>query len=236
MAGDFFPRRDAEFAQWAAYLRDKIVLKPEAFGLTPELVAPVSPMVDELLLAQRRASDPGTRTRPAVRERNELRKAVEKEARRLVRQIQACPFVTTVQRVELRISLRGRGGRNPHAPVPDSAPIVLVESVKGRVVHLRLMVSNGAPRRGRAVGAKVAFVFWYAGEEPPARVKDWGPPIAALKTKLDVAIPADVPPGTKISFVAHWANARFQRGPGSAVATAHVGGGVALVKPLARAA
>src|SRR6476620_10920076 len=118
MAGDFFPRRDAEFALWVARLRDKFLLTPEAFGLTSELVAPFSPMVDELLAAQQRASGGLTRTTAAVLARNGLRKSVEKEMRKLVRQTQNTQSTTTAQRAELRISLRGRGGRNPHTPRP----------------------------------------------------------------------------------------------------------------------
>jgi hypothetical protein len=228
MAGDFFPRTEAKIPAWSANLRDKIVAAAQSYGLSQQIADEYSSLHDLFMDAYLRAADPATRTRGAVSSRNDARRRLESAARSICGIVKACPEVSTAQYVSLGLNPRKRGGRNPRIGKPDSAPVVVVESVKDRTVHLRLLAAGNSTRRGRPVGVKSAAIFYFLGEEPAATLREWRFLFATVKTRVAVNLGADVPAGAKVFFAAVWANPTGQRGPVSAAAGTHIGGGVTM--------
>jgi hypothetical protein len=239
MPRDFYPRRETDVLSWTNNFREQIgAAPPGSLGLTDEQVRHYSDTQTAFAAAYQAANDPSTRTPVAVQAKNTLLRALEKETRQLAAIIRAFPGATRDMKSVLRLVVRSK--RRRHVPAPAVAPRLYVNSVKGRTVKLRLWdAQSSRPRGGRPRDVWGAMVFAALGEVPPpppdkmGNGAGWRYVGSVTRTKLSATFSADVPPGTKVWFIAAWFNWRDERGPMCMPAYTHIGyGGPSLGKPV----
>lgn len=235
MPRDFYPHREAEIVTWSANFRDKIVAEPGEYSLSEAQAAQYSVKHDAFAALYRTANEPATRTRPIIEGKEDVRVALEAEARLLARIIRAAPQVTAEQRINLGLSAP-RTGRGTPIGAPDRAPSAYIVSIMGRTVRLRLRDAAAPANRGKPRGALSAAIFVYVGDEPPASRADWSLQCHATRTTVDVTFGPDVEPGTKVYLAACWLSPRGQSGPVSTPLPAYVGYAGPALGGLARAA
>jgi hypothetical protein len=237
MPRDFYPRRETDVLSWTNNFREQIgAAPPGSLGLTDEQVRHYSDTQTAFAAAYQAANDPSTRTPVAVQAKNTLLRALEKETRQLAAIIRAFPGATRDMKSVLRLVVRSK--RRRHVPAPAVAPRLYVNSVKGRTVNLRLWDARSS-RKGRPRDVWGAMVFAAVGELPPpppdqkGNGAGWRYVGSVTRTKLSATFSADVPPGTKVWFIAAWFNWRDERGPMCMPVYTHIGyGGPSLGKPV----
>jgi hypothetical protein len=246
MPRDFYPRREADVLSWTNNFREQIgAAPPGSLGLTDEQARHYSDTQTAFAAAYRAANDPGTRTPVAVRVKNGLLRTLEKETRQLAAIIRAYPGAG-VTGMGISDEMLGTLGlvvkSKPRKRVsrPMRAPLLYVNDVDGRTVKLRLHDADSM-RKGRPRDVSGAVVFAFVGDLPPpvpgagnvGGVDGWQFVRNVTRTKLNVTLHADVPPGTKVWFIAAWFNWRQERGPMCMPVYTHIGyGGPSLGKPV----
>jgi hypothetical protein len=211
-ATDFLPRREADLRDWSRNFRERILEMGAATGLSSE-------MIDEYVLRDGQfadlyqlATEPSTRTSPIIAAKNDARDVVKKLARQYAGIIHAHPGVTAEQKVRLHLTVRRGGGRSPRHPRPDHAPIMFIGSMQGASIKLRLRDATSA-RRGRPVGVRSATLLGFAGETPPASIRDWKLLRMTNRTDINLMLPKWAAEGEKLWITARWENTRCEAGP-----------------------
>jgi hypothetical protein len=226
MSHGFLPRTDPALLAWARHFIAVAGPAPEAFGLSAlqlaELSAATGAYADGLRLC-----DPNIRNRVAVATKNAQREALKILARSLNNFVQGNLGVSDAQKVQLGLSVRGSRAATP---VPESAPALMIRSVRQHTVSLSLQqAGTDTGLRGRPRNVSGALVFSAAGEHAPTSQGEWKFETLASKAKFDVTFPATLPPGTRIWLTAMWFSHRKETGPACApVGTNLQGGGVEM--------
>lgn len=219
MAHDFIPRRDLGFLHWSRNLSTRINATPEAFGLSPAQAGAYGDLHSAYASALRTATDPSTRTSPAVQMKNDTRRAAEREARRLARLIQATPGVSDTQRSDLGLTVRD-ADPSP-IPRPADRPALHVNLRYGATVRVRIR-DAGSTRRGKPDGVAGASVFSHIGAFPPPSLSEWMYEGNTTRPEMDITFPPDTAPGAKVWLTAYWYNPRAQRGPAAMPVSMHI--------------
>ena len=213
MAADYLPHREADLVQWSRNYSEKINADAISFGLTPAQAAQYAARHDAFAALYALAQSNSTRTPTVIVSKNQAKRELEIEARRLTRIIKAYPQLTIAQRVGLGISVRDPGGADTsQVPVPEQRIRISVINTLGNIVRVRLSDPDSR-RRGKPAGVAGASVFGYIGELPPAELADWEFMGNTTRPVFNAKFPHRVQPGTKIWLTARWFNPRAQPGP-----------------------
>jgi hypothetical protein len=81
-------------------------------------------------------------------------------------------------------------------------------------------------KRRKPRGAFSAIVWSYAGDVPPANVRDWQYVNQTTRTINRLIFDAHLPPGAKVWLTACWMNSRGKQGRPCEPVMTHVGGGL----------
>lgn len=208
---DFLPEREAELRDWARRFSQKISADPQAFSLTQQQCDDFALLQASFAAALTRASEPDTNTSIARVAKRGAKKALKAEARRLARIIRAAPQVTPAQRSALGLGVPDAHLTPIHAP--PTAPEVLIESVAGRTVKLRLKNQEEKTRRGKPRRSIGAAILVSVAAEGPTRASQWRIAGFATRSRTRVKFDEDVPAGATVWISACWLSPRLERGP-----------------------
>jgi hypothetical protein len=221
MRKDFFPDREADMIVWGQNFALRTSAEPEAYHLTPEIAADFAAAQQAFAEAYRVANEPGTRTRPAVTLKNDLRKAMERKARWLAATVRSNPSIPEGRKILAGICTVPPG-RGPAIPRPTAAPSVLITGTAGRRLTIRLVDPEHPYSGAKPRGVRCAVLFLHVGDQPPVRWDGWKHYGAATRMTTQVTIPARSAPGEKVLVCARWQNPAGQLGPVSKPAYAYV--------------
>lgn len=233
MPRNYLPGSDAGLLDWSRNFANRIAAGPGVYGLTAGDAAGYAAAQGAYASAYRLAREPLTRGGHAVSVKNRERKALVAASRRLARVVMARPGVSDAQRVALGLNPRRVSRRR--VPAPEARPVVYVSGVNGSRVRLRLDNPEAPARRGRPVDVMAAVVFYFVGDQPPAKLADWAYCRATNRTRLEVVLSPSLRPGEAVWLTACWTNARGERGPLATPVRTMIGWG-ALALPVLRAA
>lgn len=216
---DYLPHDDVGLRQWASCFASKTSQDPALYGLTAAQTDAYSVAAQAFVQALRVTNDPNARTPVAITLKNAARRELVAQSRRLAMAVQSYSGTTDMMRLELGLTIR-KAKRARMAGVPIDGPavrVVAVESVFGDQVKLRI---GAADRGGRPATAKGYTLYSYIGSAAPNALSQWTFVCNGVEQRRTVKLPADVPAGATVHFVAHWLNNRMQPGPlGTAVQT-----------------
>lgn len=226
---DFLPRRDLALLGWAHNFRNRILESGASYGIDPQHAADFAEKVDAFAEAQRVMNSPSTRTRLATMQKDDTRRALEADARRLAAVARAHPGLSGVQLIQLRLtprSNRGRKGRRPR-----TMPSLRVVSAENYSITLNVRNSESSPRGGRAAGLAGAAVFSYIGAEPPPRLAQWSLRGFATERTFRFRVETDTPAGSRIWITACWLTHALRRGTTCTPIATNIPGGVGAFLP-----
>lgn len=227
MAAEFPPNREADLVTWSGNFNTKIGVAGPDYGLTPAQTAEYGMLHDAFIAAYTVANDPATRSPMNIALKNDCKQALLANIRLLAGIIQSFPGTTNAKRIDLGLPVRGT--EPTPIPVPAKAPQVLIQSVDGRAVRLRLVDVDNPIRRGKPAGVSGAAIFSYIGATPPGELAEWTFELNSGKTVVDLEFPATVAAGTTVYLTAFWFNPRKQAGPiADPVSTNLPGGSVSM--------
>jgi len=183
--------------------------------------------------ALRVATNPSTRTAPAVQTKNDARKTLIELSRQLVGIVQVYPGTTDEMRTALGLTIRKKRVREVAAP--PEAPSLRVGAMIGERVTLHISKREG-DGHARPTGAKGYTWFYFAGDTYPETLAGWSFGGNGIDPKVDASLPG-VEPGSQVWFTANWFNNRMQPGPAShPIVTRIAGGGITSSNQLGLAA
>jgi hypothetical protein len=208
VARNFYYGSDARVVSGSKNFAALLSASAESFGVSPEQAAEYQTLDAVLQEKYLAAVTPETRTPVAVRAKDEAMKAVQRRAAALAGQIASTETVNDAQLVSLGLQRRPtRAAR----PVASSRPTVVVVSVVGRVVKLRINARSTEGTR-LARGAIGADVFSFVGDEPPSDPRQYHYEVLATRETVEIVFPNEVPSGATAWVAAAWVSKRGGRG------------------------
>lgn len=122
MATNYIPPRDADFALWSANFAALITATPTAYGLIPADATAINAANTPWQTAYATATNPSTRTTPAVAAKDAARATCEFVLRPYAQRINADAAVTDDQRADLGLTIR-KTVPTP-IPAPSTMPVL----------------------------------------------------------------------------------------------------------------
>jgi hypothetical protein len=155
--------------------------------------------------------DPNTRTSVITFEKNEARKALEKELRIMVKNLESNTLVTDDQRIAMGIPLPS--GYHPPLPPPSTRPELDIKTPLPRRLEVYFS-DEGSAGRARPHGVAGAVIHWAILSAPPAEVEE------LFNSALDTRSPftldfRESERGQTVFFCAAWQNPTGEKGPWS---------------------
>jgi hypothetical protein len=208
------PTQDELLANWSANADTRLTASPTTYGTTAAVATQYNAVhtafitARDALIASRAA---GTRSESLTAQKSQAKRDLLDFARPLYKQIQANTAVTDADKIELGV--RVPDNKPTPRPVPGFAPGMLVMSVNGRLVSVRIFDPAFPDRKRMPDGVANATIMSYVGTTPPASPGDFKYEGGTSKTKFDVLFPDSVAPGTQVWLLAFFSNDREQNGP-----------------------
>ena len=135
MSIDFIPTTDRAFNGWQGNLMLKVAARATELNIPSDVLAAVQAQATRWNTAYALAEDPSTRTKGAVKEKQEARDAYEHGLRQLIRTYLTYSLVLTDQDRE-DMGLPVHKTTRTHAPVASDAPFVAAAGHGPRVVRV----------------------------------------------------------------------------------------------------
>jgi len=220
-----FPATDTGLLQWAQNIVTLVTPTPANYGLVAGDVTTFTALVTSYSTALA-GCDPALRNKSAVVAKNTARTALKAGASLLVNKVYASPTVTDAQKTALGVPPR----RTPSpVPAPTSKPGIVVKSVSGRTVSIKLSDTSSSAKRGKPPGCSGASVFTFIGTAPSTDISLWKFEGNTGRTTVEISFPPGTAGGTQVWVTAFWFNGRKQSGPAAEPVTTFLqAGGVSI--------
>jgi hypothetical protein len=199
---------DLKLLRWSETFSAKINGDASYYGLSNEQAAAYADLHAQFA-AKLATNLPQVRSKVTVTEKDAARAAMVADARLLVNLINGQKTLTDADKVGLNIPVRSGPTK---AALPDEAPLLHIESVRGNTAWIRLRQKRSTSP-GKPAGVQGATLFRFVGEEPPASGEAWTFIGNTGKTALSIDFPAQLPPGATVWLCAQWINTRLEPGP-----------------------
>ncbi len=208
----YLPLADGPLRDWAKNFSDQISAggDPTALGLTLDQTMAYASLSGDYATKLAASINPETRGGATVLAKNNAKKALVAESRRLAMIVTNHPGVTDEQRYDMGLTIRDT--TPTPVPPPSESPTIDVLSVEGWTLNIRLH-DDSATSRGKPEGVTGALVFTYVGDVAPVDVDAWKFEGTASRTTTKVIFPSTLAPGTKVWLTAAWVNRKLQTGP-----------------------
>jgi hypothetical protein len=215
---DLFPRKDADFLQWVVNFLAalvKILARTKFPDATYQQMLTLKNTFSAKLLI---ADAPETRTKPAVRDKNDARKVLETSLRQNIGEyLTRNHLVTDVDRENLGLPVY-KTTRTP-APVADKAPDFEPDtSVIGRLT-MHFFEKGGKHRKGKPAGQHCAEIIWLISDTTPTRWDQLTHSAVDTNSPFTLVFENDQR-GKTVYFALRWENTRGKKGPRSKIAGA----------------
>ena len=211
MSHGYLPSTDAGLNSWAQNFLALVSPEPAVWGLSAAQVASLTTVINEYSTTLATATEPSTRTKVAVANKNTARAAMLLQIRAAVHLIQAQTTVTPGQKTALGITVADR----VPSPVPPPAtrPVINAGILKSRSLEVHLADELTPSRKARPAGAAGAEVYsWVGTGAPPMDLELWRYEGLATRWRFVLDF-EDTDSGKSVTIAARWINAKGQTGP-----------------------
>lgn len=222
MRRDFVPEKDAVLWVWGKSLVNGLLAGPGGaggaggYGVPDAAAEALRQAYEAFAGAFERANHVETRTLGALAAKDEAKRLFVIEVRRVSKLVQAFAGVTDEMRQDLRLAMRGAGGRSPRVGRPVDKPMLVLTGDRralGDERRVRVRLLGAGKRGGRPRGVKGAAVFSYVGDVVPGDLKGWRWEGATTARETVVEFDEALEPGTTMWVTACWTNGRGELGP-----------------------
>lgn len=215
------PRPDATFDGWQANFMHHLGEALAHYGLAPEAYARLAALQGAWQVAWLAACAPQTRTRAAVTDKNDARRAYESALRATIRQhVTNNAVVTHEDQVKLGLPIHKTG--RTRAPVPQRPPWFrtgLTGVLRQIAIHFS---EKPGPVRARPLRTCGAELRWGLTDDFATLALEQLPHTALLTKSPHVLTFGEGHRGCTAHFALRWVNTRGEPGPWSEIHTAIV--------------
>jgi hypothetical protein len=214
---DFIPTKDGDFGDWADNYCIYLDANRERFGIPPDPVILVLGAKSRWDNKYRVAETPASRTRAAVREKNEARSSLEKEIRGFTKEYLTYNHnVTDADRENMRLPIY-KTSRTPGSKPLSTLDFWIDTAVIRRLsVHFR---DGGSTSNAKPAGVHGAEIRWVILDHPPGSINE------LLHSAFDTRTPFTLDfdeneRGKAVYFCLRWESNRGDKGPWSEIVMA----------------
>jgi hypothetical protein len=201
-------KTDGDLLRFAQNFSTLFAIDPTQYGGTPAMSASLATKVDDFQ-AKLAACDPGVRNKVATLQKSNSRDSLVSALRLLFNLVNAQANVTDSMKAELGMTVRSRPTR---IPPPAFSPVIDIESVDGWTVYAKIHGPDDAGR-GLPAGCDGISIFSFTGgDEAPTDPSRYKFEANTTKTKVAIAFPETLAPGTKVWLTAFYYNERKESG------------------------
>lgn len=209
MSKGFLPRRDSELLAWSANFKDLLLVNFAMYGILESQATFYSGLHTTFATKLELATEPITRTRVTVSEKDAAREVLTTNAKLLAKIIEGQANVTDAQKLALGLNVR----KQPTPwPIPETAPAVTITNYGGNTLKVMLR-DQDVQKRGKPPLTRSAAVYYWVGEEQPTENTPWLTFANTGRTMFNMEFPSSLPKGTQVWIIAAWMNGRGQFGP-----------------------
>ena len=213
---NFIPYADSAFNGWQGVLMPKVAARATELNIPSDVLAAVQALKTRWDTAYAIAEDPATRTKGAVKEKQEARAAYEAGLRRLIRTyLTYSPVLTDQDREDMGLPVH-KTTRTP-APVASNAPWMTAGGYGPRVV--RIDFGESPTSSAKPAGQHCVELASTIAETRPAEVDDLTHSAVVTHTPLLLTF-KESERGRTLWFAARWENTRGKKGPWSEIFSA----------------
>jgi hypothetical protein len=219
MNSNFIPGGDAPFNVWQGVLVVGLTARATKLGIPAEEMARVLASQDRWNKGFEAASNPATRTKGAIREKQEAREDFEAELRKVIKAyITYNPAVTDQERDDMGLPVHD--SKPSPAPAIGSRPELEVHFPQ---IQQHSLTVRDSELDGRAMPAHaVGFEVWRkVGDPAPAQESDWLLVVQAPHSPCLLTY-GEQESGVRIYYRVRWVNTRGVPGPWSETVSAVV--------------
>jgi hypothetical protein len=207
---DFLPTRDGLLLTFAQDFSAKITSNPTSYSFTAAQATLLANAVSAYETSYGLATDPATKTKGTVIDKDLKRALLKATLRSYARQIQANPSVTAQQKTDLGLPVRD--AEPSTRPAPNTQPVGSVVGIVNNDVMTQWFDQLTPTRRARPVGYAGLAIYSYVGENPPSDIEQWRHEGLATTSRFTIGFnPGDA--GKKITIVARWYSYKGEFGP-----------------------
>ena len=225
MPSTFPPHKDGELLTMATQASTAITLSPPTYGLTTGQASALATLVTAYTTAYDAATNPATRTKPTLLDKDAAKAALVQNLRDLNRFVQATKTVTDGQKAAIGFPVYAT--RAP-IPKPTNAPVLEVQSTEYRIAKV-LAREPGVTRRGLPPGVHNLLVVSYVAQgstPPPTDPLQWKLEGLPTRPQFSVEFASTLAAGSQVYLAAAYVNPRGQAGPLCPPVSFYIGGGL----------
>jgi hypothetical protein len=167
MAENLFPRAIAGFTEYIKIAYAKAQNSLSAYGVSPDKLAPVTPLYNAFVQAEAIAADPETATTGARRTRDEARKALEPAWRKFINE--CIRYNSAVPAADLEVfRIKERDTVKTPAGIPDKIGLVSIKTVGTRRMEVEVLESETGKKKKPpyATGSYIYLAVTEPGQTP----------------------------------------------------------------------
>lgn len=221
MPKDYIPQRDAELLDWLANFYSQLTAKKAALNVPDAALAKLADVKDEFKAKVADADARRIAYEAALEAEKDARRAAIAEARFLAQQVQRETGITNTDRAELGLTVPDTKPTPP--PVPDSFPVVVVDTSKRLRHALKLTDNNNPTRRARPAGVAYAELSVYVGTTPPTDTNQFKL-LGIVKKSPHIVEYQSADAGKTAYYNLRWVNTSGEKGPWSETVSATITG------------
>lgn len=214
---DYIGKTDAQVLAFCSNFGTIITGAPLVYNLTVQDCTNYQSKVSDFDVKLQAATNPTTRGKRTIFEKQEAKKVLVALTRQYAQQINKMVTITNDQRLALGITIAS-DERHP-VPQPDTEPFIKIVNSLGRRVTIELCQS--ANKRGRPPQTAAATVVAYIGDELPQSFLEWKFMLNTSKTTVELDFGASETAQT-VWISAFWTNSRSQSGPAALPISIHL--------------
>ncbi|MDR0667441.1 MAG: hypothetical protein LBF90_02335 [Prevotellaceae bacterium] len=212
----FLPNSDPAFKDWVVAFLANLLLILTRIGFPTELYDSLLALSNDFAEKLRIATDPATRTKAAVAEKNHARSSLTAALRHALQQwINHNPAVTEADRDNLGLPIY----KTTHDPSPVATTIPWVQVVMTVIRYLRFDFGGSETSRAKPAGQHGMELAGLIGGERPANVHALTLSYFDTHTPLSIAFEEE-DRGKTFWFAVRWENTRGEKGPWSEIQSA----------------
>jgi hypothetical protein len=213
MRKPFIPASDALFHLWQGNLLGKLIANAVKWNIPDSVIAALKALQAHWESAYAEAEDPATRTKGAVKEKQEARIAYEAELRKMLKAyVTYNPLIDDRQREEMGLPVH----KTDHTPAPVASSAPWMKPDTSLLRHLTFDYGGTETSKAKPAGQHGLEMAWSVSTEKPAHVRDLTRSTFDTRSPLTLEFDED-DRGKTFWYAARWENTRGEKGPWSEI-------------------
>jgi hypothetical protein len=213
MKKDFIPEADVLFNTWQANLLSKLSAGAMAWNIPSTVIALLLTKQARWATAFAVAQDPATRTKGAVKEKQEARKDYESELRKQLKAyVTYNPLISDRQREDMALPIHKT--TYTRAPVASDSPWLKARTDLLR--HVTFDYGGSETSKAKPDGQHGMEMVWEITSEKPSHVRNLTHSVFATRSPLTLEFDEEER-GRTLWYAARWENTRGEKGPWSEI-------------------